>query len=143
MSNVNYQAPESNLLPESAQSSSVGKWLAIIGSMLLLALPIGLISTIISMVQIFQYISAQGASDATLMAGSISSALVSSALGLVVGLLGAMFLCVSIVFFKHRKPWVFRVALTASFITFLLFPVGTVVAVVILIVLFFKKNSFY
>ena len=143
MSNLNYQSSESNLLPDSTQSSSVGVWLAIIGSLLLLSLPIGFISTITFMFQAFQDITTQGTGDPKLMAGGISSALVSIIVGLVVALPGAILLCVSIVFFEYRRPWVFFVSFIGALITLFMFPIGTIISIIILIMLFRKKSSFF
>ena len=75
MSNMVYQSPESPIIVEDQiQTSVVGKWLALVGSLLLLGLPIGLISTILSMIETFQTITLFGTGDPKVMAGGISEA---------------------------------------------------------------------
>ncbi|WKD51123.1 MotA/TolQ/ExbB proton channel family protein [Microbulbifer spongiae] len=143
MSNLNYKSPNSTLIEVSVQTSAVGKWLALIGSITLLSLPIGIISTIISMYQLFQEITVQGARSSEFIANGMSEALIPTILGLIYSLPGAILLCVSIVFFRHRRPWVFRVSIAASIVVFLLFPIGTVVSLIIIFMLVKHKHSFY
>ncbi|MEW5249326.1 MotA/TolQ/ExbB proton channel family protein [Microbulbifer sp. 2201CG32-9] len=107
MSNLNYQPPKSTLIEVNTQTSTVGKWLALIGSITLLSLPIGITSTIISMYHLFQERTVQGAGSSEFIASGMSDALVSTILGLIFSLPGAILLCISIVFFRHRRPWVF------------------------------------
>ena len=77
------------------------------------------------------------------MAGGISEALISTVLGLVVALPGAVLLVISILFFKHRRPWVFQVSIAAAVLTLLLFPIGTIVAIIILVKLLKNRDSYF
>jgi MotA/TolQ/ExbB proton channel family protein len=139
-----YQAPESStLIDEVRPTSLAGKWLALIGSLLLLGLPIGIISTILSTIELFQSITLYGAGDSKVMAAGISDALISTVLGTVVALPGAFLVSLSILVFRHRRPWVYRVSIMASIFTFLLFPVGTLIAIIILVRLIRNKQSYF
>ncbi|MBV1911236.1 MAG: MotA/TolQ/ExbB proton channel family protein [Kangiellaceae bacterium] len=139
-----YQSPNSRVsVNERQQTSIAGKWLAIVGSIFLLGLPIGVLSTIISMIELFQSITLYGEGDPKVMAGGISQALISTVLGVVVALPGAVLLAISILFFKHRKPWVYRVSIVAAIFTLLMFPIGTIVAIIILVKIIRNKDSYF
>ena len=139
-----YQTPESwTRIEEQPQTSVAGKWLALLGSILLLGLPIGILDTILSMIETFQSITLYGSGDPKVMAGGISEALISTVLGLVVALPGAVLLAISILFFKHRRPWIFRLSIAAAAFTLLLFPIGTIVAIVILVKLLKNRDSYF
>ena len=139
-----YQAPESSTLVDELRPTSLaGKWLALIGSVLLLGLPIGIISTVISMIETFQSITLYGDGYPKVMAGGISQALISTVLGVIVALPGAFLVSLSILVFRHRRPWVYRVSVLASVFTFLLFPVGTLIAIIILVRLIRNKQSYF
>ncbi len=77
------------------------------------------------------------------MAGGISQALISTILELTLALPGAILLAISILFFKHRKPWVYRVSFISAIITLFLFPIGTFVAILILVTLIKNKKNYY
>ena len=145
MSDNNYLPPESELTIADVQprTSFMGKWLALLGTLLLFCFPIGLISTIISIIGIFQDIKLDGVGDPKLIVEEISSALVSTLLGLVTALPGAILLCISITFFKHRQPWVYRASFVSAIVTLILFPIGTAVAIVIFVVLNKNKQEFF
>lgn len=144
MSGNLYKSPEAMVIADNqVQTSVVGKWLALVGALLLLGLPIGLISTVVSMIDTFQSISLTGSGDPKVMAGGISQALVSTVLGLVFAIPGAALLAISILFFKHRRPWVYKVAFTSSILTLFLFPIGTILAILILISLMRNKRNYF
>ncbi len=120
----------------------MGKWLAIIGSSFLLALPVGLIVTIISMVEGYNTIVAEGSGDPKLMAGIISTSLVTSIIGLIFTLPGALLLCISILVFKYRVKWVYYVSLLASILVLLMLPIGTIISLALLSILILKRSQF-
>ena len=128
---------------EIPRSTILAKWLAIIGALFLIFPPIGFISTVIAMIDSFEELKLSGVGDPKLIAGVISTALVTSVLTLIAGTPGALLLFISIVFFKYRKPWVYRALLVTSFLTIILFPIGTVIAVVMLIILFKNRQKFF
>ena len=139
-----YQTPKSSIITENQQQTSiVGKWLALLGALFLLGLPIGILLTVMSMIETFQSITLTGTGDPKVMAGGISEALISTVLGIAVALPGAILLAISILFFKHQKPWVYRVAFISAIITLFLFPIGTVIAIVIIIKLVKNKSSYF
>ncbi len=139
-----YQTPKSEVIAEDQQQTSVvGKWLALLGALFVLALPIGMILTIFSMTEIFQTITLTDSGDPKVMAGGISQALVSTVLGVVIALPGVILLAISVLIFKHRRPWVYRVSLISAIFALLLFPIGTIIAIVILINLVKNKTNYF
>lgn len=144
MNNNFYKAPESSTILDSSQGTSfTGKWLAIVGAFLLMGLPVGLLATLFSIIETFQSITLYGTGDPKVMAGGISEGLVSTVLGIVIALPGAVLLAISVFLFKHRRPWVYRVSFTAAIFTFLLFPIGTILSIFILVKLRKSKDSFF
>lgn len=148
MDNSVYKTPASsqnqNTPPTQTKRSKVGFVFAILGCILLMALPIGIISSIISIVDTMQTIVLYGdETDAKVMADALSKTLVDTALGLITSLPGFILMAIAIIIFQYRRPWVYRVSMIASFVMLILFPIGTVFAIILLIVLFKRKASFF
>ncbi len=120
----------------------VGKYVAICGVVLLLALPWGVANTFYEFYNLFQEISLTGTGDPKLMAGGLSSALVSTVLGLVLCLPGLVFLLVAITALSYRPNWLFWVTLISSILLLFMLPIGTILGLVGLIIIFFKRKSF-
>jgi hypothetical protein len=142
----NHKVPETELINTDVQTrkpSVVGKWLAVVGSLLLLTLPLSFLSTLVSMINLFQNIAYFGTGDAKLMAGEIAMALVSVVQGLILCAPGALLLCLAITIFKYRTRWVYRVSLFAAWLTIIFFPIGTIVSIIILLWLKRAKYEFY
>ena len=121
---------------------TLGKAFAILGAVLLVSLPWGVINTMYSMYLLFQEVSISGTGDPKIMAGGISSALVSTIVGLILCVPGLLLLLVAIVFFKYRRIWVYRLTLVSSFLLIFMFPVGTILGLVGLMVTIAKRQSF-
>ena len=145
MNNLNNTPPaqERPIVETTSSNSFAGKWLAILGVMLVCCFPIGVISTIISLIEVFEAIKLAGVDDTKMISDGMSSALVDTVLGLVTAGLGAILLCISISFFKHRQRWVYRASFTSAIITLILFPLGTTIAIVIFVVLHRNKQQFF
>ena len=139
-----YKTPEASLINTDLQTSkpsTLGKWLAIVGSLLLLALPVGLVMSVLSMINDFQEITLSG--DPKAMAGHISQALVSTVQGLILCLPGALLLCITVTILKYKRRWTYWASWIATVFTFLLIPIGTIIAVIILFQLIGKKHQYY
>lgn len=145
MNDINTLPPkqEPPIVETQPSTSFAGKWLAILGTILVCCFPIGVISTIISLIELFEALQLVGVSDTKMISERMSFALVDTILGLVTAGLGAILLCISISFFKHRQPWVYRASLTSAIITLILFPLGTTIAIVIFVVLHRNKQEFF
>ena len=143
MNDTIYQTPEGKLSGETMPASRTGKILAIIGSIFLLAIPISVVTFVLKMVLIFEEITNSGNGDPQLLAGSISSALVPIVLGLVASLPGIFLLILSVSIFNYRRPWVFWVSLGTCLLCLLVFPIGTLLAIILLTLLLVKRRSFF
>ena len=123
--------------------SATGKYLAVFGSILLLAVPASVIIFVVNMFFLFQETTLHGAGDTQNMADGISSALVPVVLGLFLVIPGLVCLVISLAVFKYYRPWVYWVSLTASILGLLMIPFGTVLALITLIILVVKRSSFH
>ena len=124
------------------QNSSTGKYLAISGSVLLLAVPISVVMFAVNMFFLFQETTLYGAGDTQRMADGISNALIPVVLGLVLVVSGLICLVVSLSIFKYYKPWVYRVSLFASILGLLMIPIGTILALIVITTLIVKRKKF-
>ncbi|TQV75027.1 MotA/TolQ/ExbB proton channel family protein [Aliikangiella marina] len=144
MSNNLYESPEAAIVSSNEIKVSIaGKCLAILGTILLLGLPIGIISTVFSMIETFQSITLTGSGDSKVMADSTSQALVSTVLGVALAIPGAALLTISILLFKYRKPWVYKAAFVSSIFALFVFPIGTILAILILVFLVKNKHNYF
>lgn len=89
----------------------IGKYIAILGALLLLALLWSIANTFYSFYSLFQEISLTGIADPKLMAGHISSTLISTVLGLVICFPGMLLLVISVTALNYRPKWVFYLIL--------------------------------
>lgn len=140
MSDNPYNGPKADVEVQSTvHKSTRGEFFVAVGAIALLALPIGLISTIFEMFKVFELIPLSGSGDPKVMAGAISQALISTFLGFLLSTCGALFLFFTISFSGYRRPWVYRICKVYALLSLLVFPVGTVIGIVTLLVL--RKNK--
>ncbi len=119
-----------------------GKQLAIWGVALQLGTVVGLIGTIIGMVQAFGRLATSETAQAAALANDISIALYSTVAGLVVALVGDILILVALFGVRYRAPW-FRTALWVLSILWLIrFPIGTILAIVVMVYLVNHKKEF-
>ena len=107
----------------------LGLLLAIVGALLSLMLPIGIIKFVINMIELFNSVEF---GDPKIMAGQLSIILVDVALGLIMIVPGAAFIALSITICRFRRPWIYRVAIYAGILSLIIVPIGTVFGIVIL-----------
>ena len=120
----------------------VGKYVAISGVALLLVLPWEVANTIYSFYILFHDVSLTGTGDPRVMAGGLSSALVSTILGLVLCVPGLALLLVAITALRYRPNWLFWVTLMNSILLLFMVPIGSILGLVGLIVVVLKRKSF-
>lgn len=120
----------------------VGKYVAVFGVVLLLALPWGVANTFSAFYALFQEVSLTGTGDPKLMAGGLSSALITTALGLVLFVPGLVLLLVAITVLSYRPNWLFWVTLISSILLLFMIPIGSILGLVGLIVIVVKRKSF-
>lgn len=124
------------------QNSRTGKHLAIMGAVFLLAVPTSVIMFAVNMFFLFQETTLYGEGDTQRMADGISTALVPVVLGLVFVVPGLICLVISMSVFKYYKPWVYWVSLTAGILSLLMIPIGTIIAIIAIIILILKRKNF-
>lgn len=120
----------------------IGKWLAILGALLLCALPIGILTSFASLISAFHKVNEYGASNPEMMATEISSALVATVLGLLISFPGIIVVFLSITIFKYREKWIYWVSVFSLILVMLHIPIGTVLGLIMLGVLIVKRNLF-
>jgi hypothetical protein len=117
----------------------VGKYIAILGFLFLLALPWAVANTVYSMYSAFAQITLFGTGDSK---AEITSSWVSTAIGLILFVPGFFLLLVSVIALNYRKNWVFWAMLISSILLLIIFPIGTLLGLVGLTVLFLERKSF-
>ena len=105
----------------------------------------GLLGTVVGMIGAFSQISEfeqndQGSAEA--LASNVSIALNTTAIGIIAGLVGMVFLLVSLFSSKYRAPWFFWFMAIYSVLSLLAFPVGTVIGIIVLVHIIPRKEEF-
>ncbi|WP_309385238.1 MotA/TolQ/ExbB proton channel family protein [Cerasicoccus frondis] len=126
----------------SPMNNESGKSLAQFGAWMQLGPVIGLIGTIIGMLGAFKDISDGGMGEPEALADSISLALVTTAIGLVLGLIGIVLLAIALFGCRYRAPWFYTFLLVISIIWMLNFPIGTILGVLLLLYILNRKDEF-
>jgi len=119
-----------------------GKKLAITGAVLQLGPLFGLIGTVIGMLSAFQTMGADGVGDSEALAGDISFALITTAIGLCIGLIGLVLMLIALFKSKYRALWFFWFLSVISILMLLRFPAGTIIGISLLIYLITHRNEF-
>ena len=122
-----------------------GRKLALWGAWLQLGPVFGILGTVIGMIGAFGQISEfeqndQGSAEA--LANNISLALNTTAIGIIAGLVGLVFLLVALFSSKYRAPWFFWFMAIYSVLSLLAFPVGTVIGIIVLVHIIPRKEEF-
>ena len=122
-----------------------GRKLALWGAWLQLGPVFGLLGTVVGMIGAFSQISEfeqndQGSAEA--LASNVSIALNTTAIGIIAGLVGLVFLLVALFSSKYRAPWFFWFMAIYSVLSLLAFPVGTVIGIIVLVHIIPRKEEF-
>nr|WP_136250603.1 hypothetical protein [Ningiella ruwaisensis] len=120
----------------------VGKYVAVFGVVFLLALPWGVTNTFYVFYILFHEASLTGTGDPKLVAGGLSSALITTVLSLVLCVPGLLLLLISITVFRYRPNWLYWVTLISSLLLLLMIPIGSILGLVVLITVVLKRKSF-
>ena len=126
-----------------APTSSPGRLLAVVGSFCLFAPLVGVSVTVASLVRSFAEMSQSApATDPSIVSRSVGEALVATAIGFGVSVVGICLVCTAIFAYRFTPPWLRSTLIAASLLWLFAFPVGTVVAVIALILLVRKRHVF-
>jgi hypothetical protein len=124
------------------KKQDVGKYIAIVGVLLLFTLPLGVVSTFYSIFLLFNEVQINGTGDPKLMAGGLSSALVSTVQGLILCVPGLFLLLISITALRYRPKWAYWVTVVYSILLLFMFPIGSILGIAGLITIILKRHSF-
>jgi len=90
MESTPYTPPNTEIAPEESSRRAHGRWIARIGVALYTGPIWGMIGTVIGMVRAFSTLADSGDSAPEALANDISIALVSTMIGIIMGLVGAL-----------------------------------------------------
>ena len=82
------------------------------------------------------------ATDPSIVSRSVGDALVATAIGFGVSVLGVCLVCIAIFAFRFTPPWLRSTLIAASLLWLIAFPVGTVIAVIAIVILVRKRHVF-
>ncbi len=120
-----------------------GKKLAITGSILLLGGPLfGLMGTIIGMLSAFQTMGSEGSENAEALASDIGFSLITTTIGLCIGIIGGIMMLIALFVVKYRAPWFFWYYVIMSTLGLFNFPVGTILGALMLVYLILHRKEF-
>ena len=120
-----------------------GKKLAITGSILLLGGPLfGYMGTIIGMLSAFQTMGSEGTENTEALANDIGFSLITTSIGLCIGIIGGILMLVALFAVKYRAPWFFWYYVIMASLGVFNFPVGTILGSLMLVYLIMHRNEF-
>jgi hypothetical protein len=119
-----------------------GKRLAIAGLVLQLGPIIGFAATIIGMVRAFNKLASGGLGRPEALAEDIGLAIIGTAIGLSVGIVGLVLIFVALIKFKYRERWFYWVMMGMSMWWLVGFPVGTVLGILTVVYLVSNRREF-
>lgn len=120
-----------------------GKKLAITGAILLLGGPLfGLMGTIIGMLSALQTMGSEGSENAEALAGNIGFSLITTTIGLCVGIVGGIMMLIALFAAKYRAPWFFWYYAAMSTLGLFNFPAGTILGSLMLVYLITHRKEF-
>ena len=134
-----YSSPNSDL--EEAISPNKGMVAAILGTVLQLPFPYGVVSFLIGMLNLFHEINVNGSGDPKVLAGGISEELVPVILGLVLAMPGFILSIYTLLKGRYRSWWFLTANIIYATTWIVLFPFGTVLGVVYFVVIYTKRGS--
>lgn len=120
-----------------------GRKLAVYGAWMQLGPVFGLLGSVIAMVNTFNDMAEGGTGDPEALADHISVSLITTFIGLVVGLIGVVMLGIALFGHRYRAPWFFTFLIVYSIIWMLNFPIGTILGVLLLIYVLKRKDEFH
>ena len=139
-----YQSHDSEILFNNSNLKrySLGKKLAIVGSIIQIFVILGFISFLFSLIELFYAINLYGTGDPKVMAGGISEALTKSLVVCIVALPGLIISSIALFVSDYRSKLFFLYSIFVSIFWLLSFPWGTVFGLIFLILVIKKRKVF-
>lgn len=119
-----------------------GKNLAVIGTICSCGPLIGLIGTVVAMLSAFQTMENGNEGSPEALANDIGVHLISTTVGLFLGILGFVLILIALFGSKYRAPWFFGVLCALSVLWMIGFPIGTIAGIALLVYLIKHKSEF-
>lgn len=120
-----------------------GRYFAIIGAILLSAIPASLILFLFNLYFLFEKLQVVGTDDPQLMSDGLANALVPVVLAIVFVIPALLCFAISIFVFQYYKTWSFWPTLAASLIALFLHPLALALGGSLLLTLYFKRDKFF
>lgn len=138
-----YSPPRSELNSEETELRKKGRWVALAGIVLFTGPIWGLLGTIIGMTRAFNTLGDSDSATPEALAENISTALVTTAIGISVGLLGVILILTALFGVKNRERWFYRWTIGLSiFWCVTTFPFGLIIGLPIIIMLRARRAEF-
>lgn len=122
--------------------NTIGKKLAVTGAILQLGPVFGIIGTVIGMLSAFHTIGQEGEAKPEALASDISFALITTAIGLSIGIIGLILMLTALFKFKYKATWLFWFLITISILMSIRFPGGTIIGICLLVYLITHRKEF-
>ena len=120
----------------------IGKYVAVLGLLLFWAPLWGIVDSYLIMSSSFQEITLFGASEPEISQEEMSSAVWSTVIGFFIFLVALCLLTFSVVGLNYRTKWLFWALTIYSTLLLFMFPVGTLLGIVVLATLVLTRNKF-
>lgn len=124
-------------------SSTTGKLLAIGGAVMQIGPLIGMVGTMIAMRKAFEDLGSSGTANTTQLSAAIGEALIATAIGFGIAIIGVIPIAISLLVARYRAEWFFWFLMIFSIINLLMFPIGTTIGVACLIYCIPKRREFW
>jgi biopolymer transport protein ExbB/TolQ len=120
-----------------------GRWLAVLGIVLFTGPIWGVLGTVIGMIRAFNTLAEDKVASAESLSQDIGITLVTTAVGITVGLLGAILILMALFATKNRENWFFWWSVVLSvFWGVAIFPYGLIAGLPIFILFIMKRDEF-
>jgi len=119
-----------------------GKQLAIWGVVLQLGTIVGLVGTIIGLIRAFGKVAQSGTARPEALASELGIALYTTAAGMILSLVGVVFILVALFAVRYRAPWFETALWVLSVLWLLCVPAGTVLGIVVILYLIKHRREF-
>lgn len=120
----------------------IGKYVAILGVIIFWAPLWGIVDSYLIMSSSFQEITLFGANEPKVSQEKMSSAAFSTVIGFFLVLVALCLLIFSVVGLNYRAKWVYWALTMYSTLLLFIFPVGTLLGIIVLVTLAFSRKKF-
>jgi hypothetical protein len=120
----------------------IGKYVTVLGLLLFWAPLWGIVDTYLIMSSSFQEITLFGTNEPKISQEEMSSAALSTLMGLFLFLVALCLLTFTVVGLNYRTKWLFWILIAYSILLLFVFPIGTSLGIILLIALVLSRKKF-